>query len=56
MIMMCGGLWGIEKDGRLWGVTLRGMAERLPHVHHRQTNLPTFLGTQGGKELVHAFL
>jgi hypothetical protein len=46
----------IEQYGRLWGKTPRGMAERLPQVHHRQANLPTFLGNQIGKELVHAFL
>ena len=32
----------------------RRVPERLPHVHHRQANLPAFLGAEPAKELIHA--
>src|SRR6516162_6944333 len=46
----------VVEDGGLWSITLleSGVAERLPHVHDRQANFPTFLGAQPGEELVQA--
>src|SRR5262245_56760749 len=48
----------VVQDSGLRRVPLlaRGVAERLPHVHHRQANLAAFLGAQPGEELVQARL
>jgi len=46
----------VEDDQRLRGVPLLEgrVAERLPHVHHRDANFAGFRGPKPGKELVHA--
>jgi hypothetical protein len=46
----------VEQDGRLRRVGLRGVAKRLPHVHHGQTNAPCLLFAQLLVELPHALL
>ena len=44
----------VEQDRRLRGVRAGGVAKRLPHVHHRQTELFGLLFPKKSIELVHA--
>jgi len=46
----------VEQDRRLRRVAQARVAERLPHVHHRQTDLLRRLFPQKSIELVHALL
>jgi len=44
----------VEQDGGIGNVAGGRVAERFPHVHHRQTNLAAFLWPQPAVKLVHA--
>jgi hypothetical protein len=42
----------VEDDARVWRVSLERIAERPPHIHHRELETGGLLGAQRGKELV----
>ena len=44
----------VEQDGGIRCVASGRGPKRLPHIHYRQTNPATFLGTQPSVELIHA--
>ena len=46
----------VEHDLGLWGMFLRGLAKRFPHVHHRHSNTCTAPYTVSCKELRQVFL
>lgn len=50
-------MWNLSNRIAAWGgVAVRRVAERLPHVHHRQTDAPRLLRAEEAVELVQARL
>lgn len=46
----------VEQDGRLQGVAMGGVAERIPHAHDSQTHAFCLFLPEKSLELVHALL